>query len=167
MRRAWDVFVRLNGLVAIHLATVHVATGQPDTLFVPDAGRVLALSVRYEPLQQTAQYMGYRGPVPSGVYRAYYPNGKPLIFAVYGYGSLHGDWAEYDEQGRVAVKGQYRDGERHGTWAFRTDGIVGHYRKGQRHGKWKYYQNGRLQRRERYRKGELRQGGTFLFFRNR
>jgi antitoxin component YwqK of YwqJK toxin-antitoxin module len=65
--------------------------------------------------------------------------------------------------GRITVKGQYRNGKRDGTWAFRSEGIVGHYKDGLKHGRWKYYENGQVVRREKYRKDKLRQGSTFLF----
>ena len=61
------------------------------------------------------------------------------------------------------MKGQYRDGSRDGTWAFRSEGVVGHYSKGLRHGKWKTYENGRLVRVEKYRNDELMPGSTFFF----
>ena len=82
---------------------------------------------------------------------------------MYGFGSLHGDWTEYDEFGRVTVKGQYRDGLRDGPWAFRTQGILGHYKKGLRHGKWKYFENGRMVRVEKYRDDKLLQGSQYRF----
>lgn len=160
-------------LVGLH------ATAQPDTLFIPSGDSLYAYAVQYEPMQEAEQFkrkgffvhdpertavlMDYKRGKPSGVYRAFYPDGKPLIFAVYGWGDLHGDWTEYDEFGRVAVKGQYRNGMRDGTWAFRNQGIVGHYKDGLKHGKWKYYQQGRLVRIEKYHKGQMAQGGTFRF----
>lgn len=166
-------------LLAATLAS-GVLRAQPDTLYVPDAnGTVQPLAVTYPPLQQEEQFihvgrytadtahmavrMAFKRGKPSGVFRAYYPDGRPLIFAVYGWGSLHGDWTEYDPVGRIAVKGQYRNGKRDGTWAFRSEGIVGHYKDGLKHGKWKYYENGRLKRKERYRKDKAVRGSTFLF----
>lgn len=155
------------------------AAAQPDTLYVPSGDTVYHFAVVYEPLRTAEQFkrighyahdtarvaveLGYKHGKPSGVYRAFYPNGTPLIFAVYGFGSLHGDWTEYDEFGRVTVKGQYRDGLRDGPWAFRTQGILGHYKKGLRHGKWKYFENGRLVRVEKYRDDKLLQGSQYRF----
>lgn len=155
------------------------ATAQPDTLYVPSGDTVYHFAVEYGPLQTAEQFkrigryahdttrvaveLSYKRGKPSGVYRAFYPNGTTLIFAVYGYGSLHGDWTEYDEFGRVTVKGQYRDGLRDGPWAFRTQGILGHYKKGLRHGKWKYFENGRMVRVEKYRDDKLLQGSRYHF----
>ena len=155
------------------------AQAQPDSLYITEHGTTEAYAVVYAPLQGMEPYrlvgkyamdttrvavqIDYKRGKPSGIYRAFYPDGKQLLFAVYGWGSLHGDWAEYDPTGRITVKGQYRQGKRSGTWAFREEGIVGHYKDGLKHGNWKYYQNGKLVRKEKWRKGEPKQGGTFLF----
>lgn len=160
-------------------ATLSIASclaAQPDTLFVPSGDTVFTYAVTYEPLQDAEQFtrigryahdtgnvavrLSYKRGKPSGVYRAYFPDGRPLIFAVYGWGSLHGDWTEYDEFGRITVKGQYRNGVRDGTWAFRKEGIVGKYKNGLQHGKWKYYANGRLMRIEKYHQGSPTKGGS-------
>lgn len=159
------------------LTSCTFAYAQPDTLYVPDGDRTYAYAVVYEPIEPSEQYtltghyahapsavavqlMMKRGK-PSGVYRAFYPSGRPLIFAVYGFGTLHGDWTEYDEQGRVTLKGQYRNGAREGIWAFRSQGIVGHYKKGLMHGKWKYFEKGKLARVSKYSNGKLRKGSEF------
>ncbi len=157
----------------------HAAFAQPDTLFVPEQGVSVAYAVKYGPMPQeerfrltgkyafdttrTAVQIDFKRGKPSGIYRAFYPDGKQLIFAVYGWGSLHGDWVEYDPTGRITVKGQFRMGKREGTWAFRDQGIVGHYKDGKKHGSWKFYENGRMVRKEKWRKGELLPGRTFLF----
>lgn len=152
---------------------------QPDSLYIPENGQVVAYAVVYEPVQDVERYkregkyamdtslvavqIDYKRGKPSGIYRAFYPDGRQLIFAVFGWGSLHGDWVEYDPTGRITVKGQYRMGKRDGTWAFRDQGIVGHYKDGLKSGSWKYYLNDKLIRKEKWRKGEITQGGTFLF----
>lgn len=156
------------------LLALALATTQPDTLYIPQGDSVLAYAVVYDQPPVAEQYkligryahdttllaveLGMKRGQPSGVYRAFYPNGRPLIFAVYGFGSLHGDWTEYDEQGRVIIKGQYRNGLREGTWAFRKEGILARYHKGERHGRWKYYENKRLVRKEKWRNGKLIKG---------
>lgn len=171
--------MRLRLLPLLALLWGGTLSAQPDSLYITAAGTTTAYAVTYSPLQGMAPYrrvgkytfdttrtavqLDYKRGKPSGVYRAFYPNGNQLLFAVYGWGSLHGDWAEYDPTGRITVKGQYRMGKRDGTWAFRDQGIVGHYRKGEKDGTWKYYQNGKLVKKEKWRKGQLRQGGTFLF----
>ena len=155
------------------------AQAQPDTLYVPQGDTTYALAVVYDTPEVAEQYkligryahdtsavavqLGMKRGKPSGVYRAFFPDGRPLIFAVYGYGSLHGDWTEYDELGRVIIKGQYRDGLRDGPWAFRREGVRGKYRKGLRHGKWRYYEHKRLVRTEKWRDDKLLPGRGGLF----
>lgn len=144
---------------------------QPDSLFVSGAQGVTAYAVTYAPVEQVEQFtragrfafdtsriavrLDYKRGKPCGVYRAFYPDGRPLIFAVYGWGWLHGDWTEYGPDGRITVKGQYDQGKRDGTWAFRAEGILGHYKQGKKHGKWKYFQNDKVVRVERYRDDRL------------
>ncbi len=148
---------------------------QPDTLYVPSGDTIYARAVVYDTIEPAEQYrmigryadqpdriavqLDHKRGKPSGVYRAYYPDGRPLIFAVYGWGSLHGDWTEYDEFGKIAIKGRYRNGLRDGLWSFRKLGIEGRYKDGERHGRWKQISNGRKTTIARYRKGQLL-GGT-------
>jgi hypothetical protein len=159
---------------------------QPDSLYVPVLANgtggpdtVMAYAVVYEPLQDVEHYrraghyafdtarvaveLDYKRGKPCGIYRAFYPDGKQLIFAVYGWGWLHGDWTEYDPFGRITVKGQYREGKRDGAWTFRQQGIRGHYKEGEKNGVWKYYENDKLVKKEKWHKGQLRTGSTFLF----
>ncbi len=167
-------------LLPVVLLFAIIAHAQPDSLYITEHGNTVAYAVTYPPLREgmepyrrigkyafdttrTAVTIDYKRGKPSGIYRAFYPDGKQLLFAVYGWGSLHGDWTEYDPTGRITVKGQYRQGKRDGTWAFRDQGIVGHYKNGQKNGSWKYYENGKLVKKEKWRKGELKQGRTFLF----
>ncbi|HPF92272.1 MAG TPA: hypothetical protein PLL57_16535 [Flavobacteriales bacterium] len=166
-----------RSLLVLAITCTLAAHAQPDTLWIPTRGETTPYAVVYEPVRVDAQYqrvgrftvdtariavtMDYKRGHASGIYRAYYPDGRPLIFAVYGWDSPHGDWTEYDELGGITLKGQYRRGLRDGTWAFRKDGIVGHYKEGLKHGKWKYYEQGRITRTERYRKDELVRTRTF------
>lgn len=159
------------------LSPSSLCVGQPDTLWVPVGDSVQAFRIVYPPLRDTVAFthygryafdtarvavrIGYKRGKPSGVYRAFFPDGRPLVFAVYGWGSLHGDWTEYDELGRISLKGQYRLGKREGTWAFRKEGIVGHYKNGMKHGKWRYYKNGKVAWVEKYHKDRLKQGSTY------
>ncbi len=166
-------------LLPAALLAASLLHAQPDSLFITDHGNTTAYAVVYGPkpaaerfrlvgkyafdTTRTAVQIDFKRGKPSGIYRAFYPDGKQLLFAVYGWGSLHGDWTEYAPTGIITVKGQYRMGKRDGTWAFRDQGIVGHYKEGLKHGRWKYYEDGKLVRKEKWRKGELKQGGTFLF----
>ncbi|MCB0770446.1 MAG: hypothetical protein KDC00_08575 [Flavobacteriales bacterium] len=147
------------------------ASAQPDTLWIPNNGHITPHGVTYDPISnepssrrigrftndtsRVAVELDYKRGTPSGVYRAFYPDGRPLIFAVYGWGTPHGDWTEYDEMGNVSLKGQYRQGERKGPWMFREEGIKGRYKHGVKNGLWKYYEKGRVVRSEKYRKGKM------------
>lgn len=151
---------------------------QPDSLFVPEHGGTVAYAVVYPPLgtgesfthegryamdtARVAVRLSYKRGKPCGVYRAWYPDGAPMIFAVYGWGYLEGDWTEYAQDGHITVKGTYQKGKRDGTWAFRDQGIIGHYKDGLKDGKWKYFENGHLVRLEHYRAGELAGGKRSL-----
>ncbi len=147
---------------------------QPDTLYIPSGDTVFTYAVVYDPVVQAEQYkmtgryahdtskvavkLDMKRGKPSGVYRAYYPDGRPLIFAVYGWGSLNGDWTEYDELGRIAIKGRYENGKRDARWSFRSLGIEGHYKEGKKHGRWKRWENGQVVSRSRYRNDVLLNG---------
>lgn len=163
-------------LTALVVSFPSLLLAQPDTLWIPTSGAVVPHAVVYEPVRPDPQYkrigkfaadtskvavsMDYKRGHASGVYRAYYPDGRPLVFAVYGWDSPHGDWTEYDEAGSISLKGQYRSGLRDGTWAFRKDGIVGQYKKGLKHGKWKYFQGEIPVRTEKYKKDKLKRTRT-------
>jgi len=164
-------------LLACTILFGSVLLAQPDTLWVPSFGTLVPHVVVYQPVSTEPQSkrigkfaadtstvavsMDYKRGHPSGVYRAYYPDGRPLVFAVYGWDTPHGDWTEYDEMGAVSLKGQYRQGLREGLWAFKKEGIIGHYKEGRKHGNWKYYQNGRIQRTEKFKKDKLVRTRTF------
>lgn len=152
------------------LFLIQALHAQPDSLYIAEKVVTVAYAVTYPPLKTAESFthegryamdtsriavrLGFKRGKPCGVYRAWYPDGAPMIFAVYGWGYLNGDWTEYGQDGRITVKGKYKEGKRDGIWAFREQGIVGHYKDGKKHGKWKYYENGRLVRFERYRNGE-------------
>lgn len=171
--RHQNLEMRNSILIALFLCAT-VAFAQPDTLFIPSGNEIFPYAVIYDSIVPAEQYkmigrfahdpeqiavqIDHKRGKPSGVYRAYYPDGKPLIFAVYGWGLLHGDWTEYDEMGRIAIKGKYRDGKRDGLWAFRKLGIQGNYKDGLKHGKWKTFINGRTAEVSRYRNGQLIRG---------
>lgn len=163
-------------LTALAILFSPLLFAQPDTLWIPSNGVMVPHAVVYEPVRMDPQYkrigkfaedtskvavsMDYKRGHQSGVYRAYYPDGHPLIFAVYGWDKPHGDWTEYDEVGTVSLKGQYRVGLRDGTWYFKKEGIIGHYKKGLKHGKWKYLEGGVAVRTEKYKKDKLKRTKT-------
>lgn len=157
-------------LLPIALLLLGALCAQPDSLYISEQSGIVAYAVKYPPLKTVESFthegryamdtsriavrLGFKRGKPCGIYRAWYPDGAPMIFAVYGWGYLNGDWTEYAQDGHISMKGSYKEGKRDGTWAFRDQGITGHYREGKKHGKWKYYENGHLVRFERYRNGE-------------
>ena len=118
-------------LLALSAAIVHA---QPDSLFVTEHGTTTAYAVTYPPLKTAESFthegryamdtsriavrIGYKRGKPCGVYRAWYPDGAPMIFAVYGWGYLHGDWTEYAKDGHITLKGRYKNGKWDCPWAF-------------------------------------------------
>ncbi len=157
-------------LLTLLASSLCAGYAQPDTLFVLEHGTTVGYAVVYPTRPNLEQFtlvgryamdtsrvavrLDHKRGKPCGVYRAFYPDGAPMIFAVYGWGYLEGDWTEYAQNGRITIKGRYRNGKRDGTWAFRDQGIIGRYKDGRKHGKWKFYENDRLVRIERYRDGE-------------
>ncbi len=142
-----------------------------DTLYVTSDDTTYAYAIVYIPVEETEQHtkvakyafdMGltaveidYKRGKPSGRYKAYYPDGQLMEYGIYGWGSLHGDWTEYDEFGVIIIKGFYRNGLKVGKWSFRQEQIRGSYKNGLKHGKWKYYQGKQVIRTERYKRGVL------------
>ena len=169
--------VRTIASISIICWLSNTCIAQPDSLFYEWKGQFLASAINYEEKSDSSDFMlvgeymefperiaveiPIRRGKPTGLFKAYYPDGKLLIRAVYAWGYLHGDWTEYDEDGIITVKGQYRDGKRHGAWVYRRDGIRGRYKRGLKSGRWKYYEGSTLVRIEKWRKGRLQEGGTF------
>jgi len=142
-----------------------------DTLFVTSGDSTYAYAIKYVEVEESDQHtkvakyvfdMGrtaveidHKRGKPSGIYRSYYPDGQLMEFGVYGWGTLNGDWKEYDEFGTLIVKGLYKNGKKDGIWAFIEEGIVGRYKNDLKSGRWKYYEGNRVIRSERYKKGVL------------
>jgi antitoxin component YwqK of YwqJK toxin-antitoxin module len=73
----------------------------------------------------------------NGVFLYYYPSGSYHQTCIYGYGNLHGDYTVYNEEGKIVLKGQYKNGLKHGYWRDLDKNLIGRYYKGKRHLKWK------------------------------
>lgn len=58
----------------------------------------------------------WRDGVPNGPFDFYFPNGKKKASGAYLNGELSGKWAEWDSEGRLSQSGEYRCGNRVGTW---------------------------------------------------
>lgn len=164
-------------IILIFCTLCSLSNAQFDSLHFEFEGRSWSEKIQYPPkpdtnyfvwqgsypgnLNQTAITIPYKRGKPSGLVRAYYPNGQKLFRVVYGWGKLHGDWIEFDESGTVTVKGQYRDDLRHGVWYFAKERLRGKYRKGKKHGKWKYYSGRRVVAIEKFFRGRFKSRRTF------
>ena len=142
-----------------------------DTLFVNSEDSTYAYAITYLEAEESEQYtrvavyqfdeqqvaveMDHKRGKPCGRYKAYYPTGQLMEYAIFGWGYLHGDWTEYNEFGAIIIKGSYSDGKKSGKWVFKLDGIIGNYKNGLKHGQWKYYNGNLIVKRERYKKGVL------------
>lgn len=95
----------------------------------------------------------------NGLYKVYYPSGRLKVKTVFANDKINGEWTWYDEKGVILVKGVYKDGVKHGYWAYKRLRIYGRYKKGKKNRKWykkdvnekkkkSYYKNGKLIRGE-------------------
>lgn len=73
----------------------------------------------------------------NGIYRAYYPSGKPMVKTIIANSKPYGEFTFWDKAGEVAIKGLYKEGIKHGFWAYRYLKCYGRYRHGKKSGKWK------------------------------
>jgi antitoxin component YwqK of YwqJK toxin-antitoxin module len=78
-----------------------------------------------------------------GVYREYYPNGKPFTEGTYRDGAQHGEWTYWHDNGTKNRTTTYKNGKPDGSWeVFRADGTLEAtrgYKDGKRDGTWLYY----------------------------
>ncbi len=74
---------------------------------------------------------------PNGAFLYYYPSGRYYQTCIYGYGNLHGDYTVYNQEGSIILKGQYKNGLKHGYWRNLDENLIGRYFKGMRHLTWK------------------------------
>ena len=97
----------------------------------------------------------------SGLYKAYYPNGKLKIKTVYAKDKLNGEWTYFDSNGEIKTKGAYQAGVKNGFWAYRTLKIYGRYKDGLRHRKWYRINVNNKKEKSTYKKGVLLRGKGF------
>ena len=103
----------------------------------------------------------------NGLYKVYYPNGRLKIKTVFGNNKINGEWTYYDTKGIIITKGIYKEGVKHGYWAYKSLRIYGRYKKGLKNRKWKRYRkNERNNKTEKkyfshYKNGKLTGGEGF------
>lgn len=105
--------------------------------------------------EQIAYVKNYYYGKQSGIYKAFYPSGRIMIFAVYQRGMLNGDYTWFSPDGKVLIKAQYRDNIRHGYYANRLHHFQGRFRDGKRHGKWEFNVGSSAYRKAYYSEGKL------------
>lgn len=91
----------------------------------------------------------------SGIYKAYYPSGRTMIFSVYQAGKRHGDWTYYGTDGSIREKAKYKEGSRHGFYINKVEKYQGRYKNGLKHGKWEYNLGTAAYRKEYFANGKL------------
>jgi hypothetical protein len=84
-----------------------------------------------------------------GIYHEYYSNGKVKLRGVYKNGKRDGDWNYFYENGNLWSMGEYTNGVRNGlSNVFYQNGVLrmeGNYRNNKRSGVWKFYnESGKL-----------------------
>jgi antitoxin component YwqK of YwqJK toxin-antitoxin module len=96
-----------------------------------------------------------------GMYREFYPDGKPFVEGTFVRGRQHGEWTYYYDNGQVNRKATYKNGQPDGAWeVFRADGTLAAKRgfsDGLRHGQWVLYDatGKKPLREETYDRGKL------------
>jgi antitoxin component YwqK of YwqJK toxin-antitoxin module len=76
-----------------------------------------------------------------GEWKEFHENGtKKCSYRTDKNGGIDGRYAEFDDQGKIAVEGEYRNGKKTGLWTeYYSDGIIksqGYYSSGTKTGKW-------------------------------
>jgi antitoxin component YwqK of YwqJK toxin-antitoxin module len=78
-----------------------------------------------------------------GIYREFYPNGKPFVEGHFREGLQDGEWTYWFENGQQNRKSSFNKGKLNGTWeVFRADGTLAakrSFKDGQRDGEWINY----------------------------
>ena len=110
---------------------------------------------------QIAVEKSYANLGKSGLYKAYYPNGKLKIKTVYAKDKLNGEWTYYDSNGKIKTKGEYQAGIKDGFWAYRALKIYGRYKGGLRHRRWYRVNVNNKKEKSTYKKGVLVRGKGF------
>lgn len=97
----------------------------------------------------------------NGLYKVFYPSGRLRVKTVFANNNINGEWSWYDEKGTILVKGIYKDGVKHGFWAYKWLKIYGRYKKGLRNGKWYELDPNEKKIKSHYKNGILMHGKGF------
>lgn len=130
-----------------------IKNAQEDSILVPINGNVTWFKLSYvsreslkHPAMRKAFFVEYPQQVAltkyvyngyvNGMYKIYYPNGKLYQFKNYTASLLDGEIFQYNESGKLELKGKYLDGKKIGVW--------------------KYYEDSQLVKKEIFRSGVLK-----------
>ena len=97
----------------------------------------------------------------NGMTKVFYPSGKLMTSAVYANNKVNGDWTWYYEDGIIKVKGQYKNGIKHGYWAYKYLKTYGRYKKEKKSGKWKYFDENGIKHFSYYKNGICYKGEDY------
>jgi hypothetical protein len=98
----------------------------------------------------------------NGLTRVYYPSGKLRVKALYGNNRLQGEFVNYDENGKILIKGVYNYGVKHGYWAYVNERTYGRYVKGKKHRNWKKKDKNGVKYKAWYWRGEFKRGAEIF-----
>lgn len=119
------------------------------------------IAVFADDTSQIAIEKSYTSYGQNGIYKVYYPSGRLKVKTVFANNKINGEWTWYDQNGIILVKGKYRNGIKHGYWAYKSLKIYGRYKKGYKHKKWKRFDENENKYFSHYRKGILVGGEGF------
>lgn len=102
---------------------------------------------------QKAFVLNFMNGKQNGVSKIYYPEGNTATLAIFGNGVLNGEVTHYNHQGKIILKGKYKEGVKHGYWALIAEDCYGRYKKGKQHGRWKCGCHGKTCTVIKYRNG--------------
>jgi hypothetical protein len=120
------------------------------------------IAVFADDTSQIAIEKTYTSYAQNGVYKVYYPSGRLKLKTVYANNKIYGEWTWYDEKGIILVKGKYKEGIKHGFWAYKSLKIYGRYKKGLKHKKWKRLDENEKKHFSYYKKGVLVRGEGYI-----
>jgi antitoxin component YwqK of YwqJK toxin-antitoxin module len=121
---------------------------EPEVVAEPTIVRTQTFNEPYEDgakrVEREVAYYSDNHIEAHGVYREFYPNGKPFVEGQFREGRQHGEWAFYHDNGQINRKATFNNGQPDGAWdVLRADGTLAakrSFRNGQRHGEWTTYE---------------------------
>jgi len=158
------VFNGLNAQIVEEVVQIDTTLETIRVIYKPEIASTYyfkKVAVFADDTAQIAVEKSYTNYGQNGVYKVYYPSGRLKIKTVFANNKIHGECVYYDPEGIIITKGVYREGIKHGYWAYKSLKIYGRYKKGYKHGKWKRFDNNEDKFISHYKAGELKAGEGF------